>query len=540
MPLAPSSGSVSSMATTLSDEPSVDAGGLPITNDPRVRTTVATRLAWAIGAAGLVWGTIYLLLDLPGASLYPYAFSAFTALNFFVYNRMGRFGLFAAAEIFAVLVVPAALAIHLGGLGASGAVGTWSLLAPIGALMALGSRFAIWTFAGFVVLTGLSVWADGTYVPSETLGSGAHGAFLVLNVTGVSLVAFWVIATFMSENGRLVAEQLRLRQIEKDYVAQEAMLRQQERLATLGKMSAGVAHELNNPAAAAGRATHQLGSVVDRLVECANSMAQLGVGSAGIDSLWSMVDPDPSSDPIDVSDREESLAAWLQSRSVAEPWELAAQLATLGFDSKVLNLAAEHQKERQLVAALRWIANVSVAQSLLGEVRTSSGRISEVVGALKGYSHMDAADSGDVDLVSGIEDTMVILKSQLSGIAVGKSFDPTTPKVPGNPGELNQVWTNLMANAAEALNGEGTIEVSTVAGDYSVQVIVADDGPGIPSDLVDRIFDPFVTTKAPGEGTGLGLNLTHQIVVGRHGGSIRVESVPGSTRFIVELPRGDS
>ena len=240
--------------------------------------------------------------------------------------------------------------------------------------------------------------------------------------------------------------------------------------------------------------------------------------------------------PLDVSDREEGLAGWFASRSVEEPWELAAALADIGFDVQVLNQASERLNERQVVGAAKWIAHVSRAQHLMGEVRTSAGRISEIVGALKGYSHMDGAARGAVDVVAGIEDTLVILKSQLSGITVERNFDPALPSVAGNAGELNQAWTNLLANAAEALAGQGTISITATCEGQVVRVDIADDGPGIPADLVGSIFDPFVTTKAPGQGTGLGLNLTHQVIVDRHGGSLVVESVPGHTRFSVRLP----
>ncbi len=190
-----------------------------------------------------------------------------------------------------------------------------------------------------------------------------------------------------------------------------------------------------------------------------------------------------------------------------------------------------------MVAAVQWIADVARANDLLREVRTSTGRITEIVGALKGYSHMDRAAQAVVDIESGLDDTLVILKSKLSGIEVRRVRQTDLPSVVGNAGELNQVWTNLIANAAEALDGRGIIVIESAADIDDVTVTVQDDGPGIPNDLLDRVFDPFVTTKAPGEGTGLGLNLVHQIVVDRHGGRISVESVPGCTRFEVSLPQ---
>lgn len=507
-----------------------------VTTDRRVREAVVTGFAWTVTAAGVVWGSIYVGLGLPIAAVYPFGFAVLSAGNVLAYRRHGRYTLLTCVQVFALLLVPAVLALHLGGLISSGAVGLWSLLAPIGALLVIGPRLAFGLFVAFAATIALGLWADEAYAGVETLSPGAHTAFLLLNFVVVSLVAFWAMRTFIAANDRLNVEQHRLRAIERSYVAQEAMLRQQERLATLGKLSAGVAHELNNPAAAAGRATQHLGQVVNRLVDDAISLLRLGVGSEGLEWTWSMVDPTASEDPLDVADREEGLVRWLSSRSVDDPWDLANALASLGFDVAVLNQMSERFNERQVLGAMFWIADVARARTLLGEVRMSAGRISEIVGALKGYSHMDGAATAPVDIVRGIEDTLVILRSQLAGIDVQTRFDPRLPSVLGNAGELNQVWTNLLDNAAEALGGRGSIVVTATCDGADVVVEVIDDGPGIPAGLVDSVFDPFVTTKAPGHGTGLGLNLSHQIVTGRHQGAIGVDSRPGRTVFTVRLP----
>ena len=505
-------------------------------SDRTVREAVLTGSAWAVSVAVLVWGIIYVGLGHPTAAAYPFAFLVLSVVNFLVYRRYRDFTRFTRVQIGAILLTPFLLMLHLGGLISSGAVGLWSLLGPIGALLVIGHRFAIGAFVTFVLFLVTGLWADGGLQPSDRLSTSAREWFLLLNLLGVSVVAFWAMRVFFAANDRLTAEERRLRAIERSYVAQEAMLRQQERLATLGKLSAGVAHELNNPAAAAGRATGHLEEVVVRLPERAIALMGLGVGAEGLEWLWSMVAADVSTDPLDVNDREDGLAAWFTARSVPDSWDLANALAALGFEASVLNQAMERFNERQVIAATQWIADVARARKLLSEVRTSAGRISQIVGALKGYSHMDRAATSAVDVQRGIEDTLIILRSQLTGITVEKQFPAGLPLVIGNAGELNQVWTNLIANAAEALDGAGTIVIDAGHNDGHVTVGVTDDGPGIPHYLIGSVFDPFVTTKAPGQGTGLGLNLTHQIVVERHRGTVDVESRPGHTRFVVTLP----
>lgn len=509
------------------------------TTDRRIRETVVMGFTWTVTSAGAVWGAIYVGLGLPGAAIYPWAFAVLSVTNVIAYRYHRLFALFACVPVFAILLIPFVLALHLGGLIASGAVGLWSLLAPIGALLVIGSRFALCVFAAFAASIAVEVWADDNLAAVELLSSDAQLGFLLINIVFVALVAFWAMRTFIAANDRLAIEQQRLRAVEKSYVAQEAMLRQQERLATLGRLSAGVAHELNNPAAAAGRATTHLGEVVNRLVDEAAVLLRLGVGSEGIEWMWSMADGEASDDSLDVADREEGLVLWLGSRSVDDPWDLANALASLGFDVGLLNQVSERYNERQVLGSLHWIADVARARTLLDEVRMSTGRISEIVGALKGYSHMDGAGVAPVDVVRGIEDTLVILKSQLSGIDVDTRFDLQLPHVVGNGGELNQVWTNLLANAADALEGRGSIVVSARCEGSDLVVEVIDDGSGIPVDIIETVFDPFVTTKPPGQGTGLGLSLSHQIVTERHGGSIGVESRPGHTRFTVRLPGAD-
>ena len=225
---------------------------------------------------------------------------------------------------------------------------------------------------------------------------------------------------------------------------------------------------------------------------------------------------------------------------VDDAWDVAPDLVALGFDLGSLEAAVERFEEGRVVAALRWLVDVWRAEQLSVEMRTCTARISDIVDALKGYSHMDRADMVAVDVEKGIDDTLTILRDKLARLEVKRHRAELRPAVTGHLGELNQVWTNLISNASEAGDGVVTLTIRTSSANGQVVVEVEDDRPGIPAELVDQVFDPFVTTKPPGEGTGLGLTLAHQIVVDRHGGTIAVESRPGCTRFVVTLPTEES
>lgn len=337
----------------------------------------------------------------------------------------------------------------------------------------------------------------------------------------------------------------KLRDLEKVYLQQEVMLRQSEKLATLGKLSAGMAHELNNPAAAAQRGAVQLQAAFYDLQQ-----KQLKLGSSGLtdsqlqsvlvlDNLAQERAKRPADmDALTRSDRESELEAWLDEQGAADAWELAPSLVNLGYDEAELTALTAEFDPSQFLAVIEWLNCTYIIYSLLHEIGEGAGRISEIVKALKSYSYMDQAPVQTVDVHEGLDNTLVILRSKLKqGVTVRREYAPDLPHIEAYGSELNQVWTNIIDNAIDAMDSHGEITLRTRYDNQWVIVEIEDNGPGIPEAIRPNLFDPFFTTKPPGKGTGLGLNICHNIVVQKHKGRIDVVSEPGKTRFEVRLPR---
>jgi signal transduction histidine kinase len=323
-----------------------------------------------------------------------------------------------------------------------------------------------------------------------------------------------------------------------------------ERLASLGTMAAGLAHELNNPAAAARRAAAQMTEALEAIDAALRSFVEAGIERADAERLVGLKQDAvgraaaaTALDALDASDAEEELLARLEGLGVQEPWKIAEPLAAAGVDQEWLDRVAALAGPAT-GAALRWIAATLTAGRLSAELCESTQRMSALVGAVKSYAYMDRGDLVEVDLHEGLETTLVVLGYKLkhTAIEVVRDYDRALAKLTVHGSELNQVWTNLLDNAIDAIGDErdGTITISTRADGDCAVVEIADDGPGIPDELAARIFDPFFTTKDVGSGTGLGLATARRIVVERHDGSLTLESEPGRTVFRVRLPFAQS
>ncbi|MFD3932513.1 ATP-binding protein [Streptomyces sp. NPDC058614] len=319
---------------------------------------------------------------------------------------------------------------------------------------------------------------------------------------------------------------------------------QRERLLALGSLSAGLTHELNNPAAAAVRATSALR---DRVAGMRHKLGVIATGPYKRVTLETLVEiQERTADqvakatplsPLEASDREDALADWFDDHDIAGGWQLAPTFVQAGLDTDWLDQVAAAVDEETLEGAVRWLNYTVETELLMNEIEDSTTRISHLVDAAKQYSQIDRAPYQVADVHELLDSTLMMLSGKIgSGIRVVKEYDRTLPNIPAYPSELNQVWTNLIDNAVSAMGGEGELTVRTALDGDQLLVEFRDTGPGVPAEIRDRIFDPFFTTKPVGEGTGLGLDISWRIVVNKHHGSLHVESVPGDTRFQVRLP----
>jgi len=322
----------------------------------------------------------------------------------------------------------------------------------------------------------------------------------------------------------------------------ESLLHQQEKMAALGTMSAGLAHELNNPAAAAQRSAADLNkylmkwqTLTHQIIATAYQENQTGWLNSFMNEATRHFATPLKLNALDRIDLVDQLQSWLESNNVASAWELAPAMVNFGWSIESL----ERLKGTAFFnLSIQWLGTGSLAMGLLSEVQHATERLTQIVHAMKSYTYLDQAPLLEVDIHEGLENTLVIMQHKLKkGVTIKRDYSANLPRIEAYASELNQVWTNIIDNAIDAMNGKGEISIRTYTEDNKVVVEITDNGPGIPEEIQARIYEPFFTTKPPGKGTGLGLHISHDIVANRHRGLLLVESKPGETKFKVILPK---
>ncbi len=382
-------------------------------------------------------------------------------------------------------------------------------------------------------------WMGAITVLTETGYAGEMRAVTDVRIAGIAAEDFTRLVTSQRPVFRRVMRAIRP-------VATRIAAREQnrERLASLGTMAAGLAHELNNPASAARRAASDLADALDVLASTIGLFVESGVERAQAEELvilqreaMERASARDALSALDAADKEDELLEALERLGVSEPWRLSEPLVAAGIDAEWLDRLAAIAGPGT-GAAIAWIAASLTTRGLAAEIAESTERMSKLVKAIKAYAFMDRGELVETDVHEGLETTLLVLGHKLkhTSIEVHRDYDRSLPKITLRGSELNQVWTNLLANAIEALGESGTIEIATELDGACARIDIADNGPGIPENIRSHVFDPFFTTKSVGEGTGLGLDTARRIVTERLNGSITFDSEPGQTVFHIWLP----
>jgi signal transduction histidine kinase len=377
---------------------------------------------------------------------------------------------------------------------------------------------------------GLAAWGDGDGVYRATGRAVTDGRFLAVPAEALgSLVGAW------SPFGKHIINGVyqTVRQI-------DTAARERESLVALGTMAAGLAHEINNPASASMRAVEGLRNASEYMMASLVALAEQGIVAEQflhIDRMRAELQqrPDSGEGPIERADREDFIGGWLEDHDVGIAWLLAPLLAASGVDRAWLEELESAVGPDALLPAVRWITSTVGMMSLLGELAEATGRISHLVEDVKVYTALDRAELQRVDVSGGVDSTLTMLGAKLHGIKVVRDYASDLPEIEVYAAELNQVWTNLIDNAIDAMEGEGTLHIAARRDGDELVVEITDSGPGIDPAVLHKVFEPFFTTKDVGKGTGLGLDISRR-VIDRHEGDIEFESRPGSTTARVCLP----
>jgi len=490
------------------------------------------------------WGTYYIIYNEPLAGSIPMFYSFFSFITMGVLAKNLKFRFFRFSQLLLILLCPFFLMLILGGFVNGSTVILWALFAPLGALLSGLPRQAINWFLAYVILVIISGFGHPYLRPENNLPPQIILFFFVINVIAISSLAFFSLDYFVGKKDLAMKLLNKNRELEQAYLQQEIMLRQSEKLATLGRLSAGIAHELNNPAGATERSAKQLHDVIVKVEQNEFALGQLSLSKEHLEILklhtqqiYQHIEKPDSFDPIILSEKEDEIETWLKGREINDAWEFAPRLVKMGYNIEVLSKLDKSFTIQQFPIIIAFLCNIYITRNLIAEIGYGTNRITEIVKALKSYSYLDKAPLQSVDVHEGLNDTLVILRSRLiESIKVSLQYAKDIPRIEAYGSELNQVWTNILDNAISAIEGTGEIEIKTHQQNPWIIVEIRDSGHGIPQDIQPKIYEPFFTTKEPGKGTGLGLNICYNIIVQKHKGTIDVDSKPGRTCFRVKLP----
>lgn len=500
-------------------------------------------VAGACTLASIVWFIMYYVIFGWGVvTILPLIFSVLVGSALFISHITKNHHYAIYVQIICVIYVTSFIQWSIGGVFDSGFVMAWAFLGPICALIFFSIKQSIpWFLLYLTNLIITVIFNDFFMSHGQAVLENTKLFFFMMNM-GVSVTVLFIFASYFVN--RSIKEQEKANRLLQTNLQQELALRQNEKLVTLGKLSAGVAHELNNPASAVQRGSIHLRDSFVQLEKTSMQMMQLQLEASQFDVIEAQIQIIQQHatqaldlEPLMRSDREYEIETWLDERGIGNGWELAPMLVNSGYSCPDLAGLSENFSPEEFPIVATLLSYSYATYSVLEEIHQGSERVAEIVKSLKSYSYLDQAPTQSIDIHEGLNDTLIMLGSKLKqGVQVRREYATDLPNIEAFGSELNQVWTNLIDNAIGAMDGQGEITIKTHRTETCVIVEVADTGSGIPEDIQAKIFDPFFTTKPPGEGTGLGLNISYNIIVQKHKGRISVDSKPGETCFEVKLP----
>ncbi len=512
--------------------------------ETKFRKSILVSATILISIAAIVWGLIYLGFGEIFSSRILFAYTLLSLISLVILAFIKNFRLFRFTQLLMILLLPFMLMISLSGFISGSVVIIWGILAPIGALLCDSSRKAWYWFAAYI----LSVIVSGIIQPGINYSNNLPGyiiiIFFVINVGAVSTIAFVALNYFVRQKELLIEPMKKNRELEQAYSQQEVILRQSEKLATLGKLTAVVAHELNNPASAAVSGAEHLKNYISELQKTQFKLGKLSLTDEQLEMIKNInemfYEKSKQSNELNSITRNNlgnEMEEWLEGKGISNSWELASIIVNAGFTKEELANLTRIFTNEQFPVVVSSIGNNFITSSLTEEIKQGAERITHIVKALKSYTYLDRSPVQSVDIHEGLNNTLVMLRSRLNnGISVECEYSKNLPRILAYGSELNRVWTNILDNAIDAMNENGRITIKTYKENQHLVVEIKDSGPGIPEEFQSKIFDPFFTTKPVGKGAGLGLNISHNIIVQKHKGEIKVKSKPGETCFQIKLP----